>query len=160
MSQVKIFGVREKLLPRRQAISDAIHSCVMEVLGLPAGKRAHRFFPLDREDFFMPDGRTDSYTIVELTMVTGRSKETRKRLVRLLFDRIFERTASSRRISKSASWKARRKTGGSEVCTATRPLSPTTLLFNRVLLFDRVSSFRLRAGVTAVARWPGTLCGR
>jgi hypothetical protein len=35
-----------------------------------------------------PAGRTDAYTIIEITMIEGRSVETRKKLVRLLFDQI------------------------------------------------------------------------
>jgi hypothetical protein len=90
MSQVKIYGVREQLIPIRDKLSDLIHSCVMDALGLPADKRAHRFFPLDKENFLMPGGRSDAYTIIELTMIEGRSAVTRKKLIRLLFDRIEE----------------------------------------------------------------------
>jgi len=87
MAQVKVYGVRERLVPRRAAVSACIHACVMDVLGLPEGKRAHRFFPLAAEDFLMPEGRTLDYTIVEVTMMSGRSVETRKRLIRALFER-------------------------------------------------------------------------
>lgn len=88
MAQIKIYGVRERLVPRRPALSDVIHGCVMDVLGLPAGKRAHRFFPLETEDFFMPEGRSLDYTILEIWMMSGRTTETRKRLVKTLFERI------------------------------------------------------------------------
>lgn len=95
MSQIKIFGVKERLLPIRQQLSDVIHSCVMEVLGLPEDKRAHRFIPLDADNFFMPGGRTEAYTIIEISMIQGRSSETRKKLIRLLFDRIRDQVGIS-----------------------------------------------------------------
>lgn len=88
MAQIKIYGVREQLTPRREALSRVIHGCVMDALGLPAEKRAHRFFPMAAEDFLYPAGRTDAYTILEIAMMTGRTPETKKKLVRLLFDRI------------------------------------------------------------------------
>lgn len=88
MSQIKIYGIREKLIPIRDELSDVIHQCIMEVLGLPAGKRAHRFFPMARENMFYPEGRTEAYTIVEISMMAGRSEATRKLLIRTLFDRI------------------------------------------------------------------------
>ena len=88
MSQVKIYGLQESLEPIRQQLSDTIHACVMDALGLPEDKRAHRFFPLVRENFYMPGGRTDAYIILEISMMAGRSVETRKKLVRLLFDHI------------------------------------------------------------------------
>ena len=88
MAQIKIYGIREKLVPIREKLSDTIHACVMEALKFPKDKRAHRFFPLDKADFFYPEGRSDAYTIVEITMIEGRSVEARKKLVRLLFDRV------------------------------------------------------------------------
>ena len=91
MAQVKIYGVGERLIPRRTELSDVIHECVVRVLGLPPGKRAHRFFPLAAEDFFMPEGRTLDYTILEIAMMSGRTVQTRKQLVRALFDELEAR---------------------------------------------------------------------
>ena len=88
MAQVKVYGIREKLLPVRERLSETIHACVMEALGLPRDKRAHRFLPLDRESMLYPEGRSDAYTILEILMIEGRTVETRKKLVRLLFDRV------------------------------------------------------------------------
>ena len=88
MSQVKIYGLREHLAPIRRELSDVIHSCVMDALHYPKDKRAHRFFPLDKEDFFYPEGRSERYIIIEFSMFEGRSVEAKKRLIRLLFERI------------------------------------------------------------------------
>jgi phenylpyruvate tautomerase PptA (4-oxalocrotonate tautomerase family) len=60
----------------------------MEALHYPADKRAHRFFPLAADDFYMPAGRTARYTIIELSMFEGRSVEAKKTLIRLLFARL------------------------------------------------------------------------
>jgi phenylpyruvate tautomerase PptA (4-oxalocrotonate tautomerase family) len=87
MSQVKIYGFKTQLDPIKRQLSDVIHSCVMDALQYPADKRAHRFFPLDAEDFFYPAGRTDRYTIIEFSMFEGRTVEAKKQLIRLLFDR-------------------------------------------------------------------------
>ena len=88
MSQVKVYALRTQLEFRKSQLSDTIHACVMEVLGLPPGKRAHRFLALEPDDFFMPDGRSSAYTIVEILMMSGRTTETRKRLVRRLYERL------------------------------------------------------------------------
>ncbi len=90
MAQVKIYGVDKELIPIREKLSAVIHECVMDALGMPVDKRAHRFFPMEKGNFFMPDGRTDAYTIIEITMMEGRSPETKKRLIRFLVDRIKE----------------------------------------------------------------------
>jgi phenylpyruvate tautomerase PptA (4-oxalocrotonate tautomerase family) len=88
MSQVRIYGHRAALESRRSAWSDCVHGCLVEALGLPEDKRFHRFFPMDAEDFIHPDDRTEQYTIIEISMFAGRSEETKRRLIRLLFERI------------------------------------------------------------------------
>jgi phenylpyruvate tautomerase PptA (4-oxalocrotonate tautomerase family) len=88
MAQIKIYGTREHLDRVKAALSDIIHGCVMEALHYPADKRAHRFLPLDNSDFYYPAGRTEKYTIIEISMFEGRSVEAKKHLIRLLFQRI------------------------------------------------------------------------
>jgi len=88
MAQVKVYGIKEKLAPVRERLSNVIHECVMEALQFPADKRAHRFFLMEKEDMLYPAGRTDAYTIIEITMIEGRTVEARKKLIRLLFDNI------------------------------------------------------------------------
>jgi 5-carboxymethyl-2-hydroxymuconate isomerase len=88
MSQVKIYGVREHLLPIRNQLSDVIHSCIVDALQFPKDKRAHRFFYLEKEDFFMPATASERYVILEFMMIEGRSIETKKHLIHLLYDRI------------------------------------------------------------------------
>ena len=88
MSQIKIYALRTTLDPVKRQLSDVIHSCVVDALAFPPDKRAHRFFPLARDDFYAPDGRSERYTIIEISMFAGRSVEARKRLIHLLFERI------------------------------------------------------------------------
>ncbi len=88
MAQVKIYGLREHLRPIRAALSDAIHSCVVEALQFPANKRAHRFFHLEAQDFYFPASASERYTVIEISMFEGRSIETKKHLIRLLFERV------------------------------------------------------------------------
>src|SRR5687767_155260 len=90
MGQIKIYGLRGKLVPRREQLSDVIHSCVMDALQYPAEKRFHRFFPLDRENFIAPDDRSDDYLILEISIFEGRGIEAKKQLIRLLFERITQ----------------------------------------------------------------------
>ncbi|MCC6144326.1 MAG: tautomerase family protein [Candidatus Hydrogenedentes bacterium] len=91
MAQIKIYGIKEKLAPVRERLSEVIHECVMEALQFPADKRAHRFFLMEKEDMLYPTGRTDAYTIIEIAMIEGRTIEARKKLIRLLFDNIRDK---------------------------------------------------------------------
>ena len=87
MAQIKIYGVKEHLDPLKARLSDVIHSCVVNALSFPRDKQAHRFFLLEPEDFYYPDARTPRYAIVEISMFEGRSVETNKKLIQLLFER-------------------------------------------------------------------------
>ncbi len=93
MAQVKVFGLRSHLSPITAAVSDVIHSCVVDALQFPLDKRAHRFFPLEPSEFFYPAGRTEKYTIIECSMFEGRSVEAKKTLIRLLFERFHQQLA-------------------------------------------------------------------
>ncbi|WP_406699320.1 tautomerase family protein [Singulisphaera sp. Ch08] len=95
MSQVKIYGIKDALNPVKARLSDVIHSCVVDALHFPPDKRAHRFFPMEAEDFYSPAGRTDRYTIIEISMFEGRSVEAKTHLIRLLFERIAQEIGTS-----------------------------------------------------------------
>lgn len=89
MPQAKIYGIREHLVPIRQALSDAVNESISIAFQFPAERRLQRFFPMDREDFiYPPSERTERYTIVEISTFEGRSKETLKRLVREMYTRV------------------------------------------------------------------------
>lgn len=90
MAQVKVFGLKGSLNPMKLMLSEVIHSCVVDAFQMPLDKKFHRFFPLDFEDFYYASGRTSAYTIIEVSILEGRSVEAKKKLIRLLFQRIEE----------------------------------------------------------------------
>ncbi|MEM9946669.1 MAG: tautomerase family protein [Cyanobacteria bacterium P01_D01_bin.36] len=90
MVQVKITGYANKLNPIREQLSDIVHSCLQDAIGTPENKRFQRFYPLEKENFYYPSDRTSQYTIIEIVMFEGRSVAAKKRLTRLLFERIYE----------------------------------------------------------------------
>jgi len=83
-----IYGVKEKLNPIKPRLSDVIHACMQDILGMPEDKRAHRFMPMEKEDFYYPGGRSDAYTVIEINMMQGRKQETQKALIKSLFREI------------------------------------------------------------------------
>ena len=90
MAQIKIFGIREVLYPKREKLSEVLHSCIMDAFDCPRDKKAHRFIYLEKDSFFYPDGRSDEYTIIEISVFEGRSIAAKKKLYRLIFER-FEK---------------------------------------------------------------------
>ena len=85
---IRVYGINEKLNPIKAKLSDVINQCMVDALSFPDNKRAHRFIPMKKEDYFYPDGRTEAYTVIEISMMEGRSIEAKKTLIHLLFERI------------------------------------------------------------------------
>ena len=82
---IVIYGIDTCLNPVKAAMSDVIHGCLRQVLGLPEDKRAHRFIPMRPSDFYFPGGRSEKYTVLEINMMSGRSEDTKKALIKALF---------------------------------------------------------------------------
>lgn len=88
MAQVKLYGLRRALQGKQGALSDAVHACAVEVLGLSKDKCFHRFFLLDDENFLFPPDRSEHYLVLEFSMFEGRTPETKRRLISLLYVRL------------------------------------------------------------------------
>ena len=88
MAQIKIYGIDTHLNPIKKQLSDVIHSCVVEALVFPKDKRFHRFLPMNDDALLYPSNRSKAYTIIEIMMIEGRTKETKKKLIALLFEHI------------------------------------------------------------------------
>jgi len=87
---IRVYGIKEQLNPVKAGLSDIICECMEKALGFPAEKRFHRFFPMEAEDFYYADGRSDAYTVIEINMMEGRSAPAKRELIHLLFARISE----------------------------------------------------------------------
>ncbi|WP_439136376.1 tautomerase family protein [Pseudomaricurvus sp.] len=85
---IVVYGIQEKLNPIKANLSDVLHGCMQSVLGMPEDKRAHRFVPLDRENFYYPGGRSDAYTVIEINLMAGRKPETQKMLIKSIFQEL------------------------------------------------------------------------
>jgi len=97
MPTAKIYGLRKVMDPVKIALSDAIHECVAEALQFPPEKRLQRFFPMDEADFhFGSVDRTEKYTIIEIAMFEGRSVDTIKTLINLLYEKVPQATGIPR----------------------------------------------------------------
>jgi phenylpyruvate tautomerase PptA (4-oxalocrotonate tautomerase family) len=85
MATAKIYGLRKNLEPIKAQLSDIVQACFKEAIAYPAEKRFHRFFSLEESDFYYPADRSCRYTIIEITMLEGRSVEAKKKLIKVLF---------------------------------------------------------------------------
>lgn len=89
MPQAKIYGVREHLVPVRDAMSEAVNESISVAFTFPRERRLQRFFPMDKADFiYPPHERSERYTIIEIETFEGRSKDILKKLVREIYERV------------------------------------------------------------------------
>ena len=82
MPLVKVEILKGKSTDYKQAILDGIHSALTETFQVPPNKRNQRLYELDKEDFQFPSDKSDQYTLIQLTVITGRSPETKEKLYR------------------------------------------------------------------------------
>lgn len=95
MGQVKIFGLTQEINKNKDKMSDVIHSCIVDGLKFPVDKKFQRFFPLDSDNFYFPSGRTEKYTIIEVSIFEGRSIEAKKEFIKLVYKRFQEQLGIS-----------------------------------------------------------------
>ncbi|WP_394827755.1 tautomerase family protein [Pendulispora albinea] len=88
MPQVKVYGLLESIGKNAAALSEAIHAAMVSALKAQPDKKFQRFFAMDRSEFLFPSDRSDSYTIIEVSMFEGRSVETKKSFIRQLLANI------------------------------------------------------------------------
>ncbi len=94
-SMIRVYGIKEQLNPVKAKLSDVINQCMVDALSFPENKRAHRFIPMAKEDYHYPEGRSDAYTVIEISMMEGRSVEAKKKLIHLLFECIEKKIGIS-----------------------------------------------------------------
>ncbi|MDF1878147.1 tautomerase family protein [Sulfurimonas sp. SAG-AH-194-C20] len=88
MAQVKIYGLKKNLKVIQTQLSQIIHETIVKELSFPTEKKYHRFIAFSDEDMLFSDVKSSNYTIIEIMMMEGRAKETKKRLITALFENI------------------------------------------------------------------------
>ncbi|WP_130802737.1 tautomerase family protein [Acinetobacter ihumii] len=88
MSQIKIYAQHCTIEKYRVSLSNAIHDALVSALQYPSDKRFQRFIDLSAENFIYPTDRSDNYLIIEISMFSGRKIETKKQLIRQIFNNI------------------------------------------------------------------------
>ncbi|MBW1786628.1 MAG: tautomerase family protein [Deltaproteobacteria bacterium] len=64
----------------KQALHEAVHAAMVKALKIPEHDRNQRIDEYAPEDFIVPPGRTERYTLVEITLFAGRSLDAKKQL--------------------------------------------------------------------------------
>ena len=90
MAQVKIYGLRSNISKIKNKLSAVIHQCIVNSLSFPKDKKYHRFITFDKDEMIFPNDKSEQYTIIEIMMMEGREVETKKDLIKSLFENIYQ----------------------------------------------------------------------
>ena len=90
---ITVYGLKEQLSPYRQVIADAVFSCLEIGLGIPKRKHTLRFVGLEKEDLYLPINRTERFIAIEINLMQGRTEQTKKRLIKMLFSELEYKAA-------------------------------------------------------------------
>lgn len=78
MPQTRISVRRIRNAADKARLIDAVHDALVETLKIPADDRVLMLDEYDADSFAIPPGRSERYTVVEVTLFAGRTVETKK----------------------------------------------------------------------------------
>jgi phenylpyruvate tautomerase PptA (4-oxalocrotonate tautomerase family) len=94
---VRIEIVKGRTLNERQQLFQAVHDALMEAFRIPDDDRTQRI--VEPENFEIPPGSSDRYTLIEITAFPGRSADAKRNLYRTLVQRLGEIAIDPRDVS-------------------------------------------------------------
>ena len=91
MPLVRVEIVKGKSREYKKTILDCIHKGLVDALQIEDWDRFQRIIEIEKEDFEFPEGKTDNFMIIELTVFPGRTKEQKKKAIEKITDRLTEK---------------------------------------------------------------------
>ena len=80
MPLVRIDVLKGRPAAEKKQLLDAVHDALVEAFGIPEDDRTQRLIEHDPENFEIEAGRSEQYTLVEITAVPGRSRAAKRAL--------------------------------------------------------------------------------
>jgi phenylpyruvate tautomerase PptA (4-oxalocrotonate tautomerase family) len=72
----------------KRKILDAVHDALVAAFKIPESDRTQKIMEFDEENFEIPEGKTLKYTLIEIAVFPGRSREAKKELYRLIVEKL------------------------------------------------------------------------
>lgn len=91
MPLVRIEIIKGKSHEYKKNVLDAVHDGLVKSLGIEDWDRFQRLYEIDDEYFERSDEKTDSFTMIELTLFPGRTKEQKGKAIELVTKELTER---------------------------------------------------------------------
>jgi phenylpyruvate tautomerase PptA (4-oxalocrotonate tautomerase family) len=84
MPLVRMEIIRGRSLAERKRLLDGVHDALVEAFGIPDDDRTQRMIEHDPENFEIPPGSGERYTLIEITAFPGRSPTAKRHLYQAL----------------------------------------------------------------------------
>lgn len=81
MPLVRIEIIKGKSSEYKKAVLDSVHDGLENALGIEAWDRFQRLYELDEECFERSPEKSDKFTMIEITMFPGRTKEQKAQVI-------------------------------------------------------------------------------
>jgi 4-oxalocrotonate tautomerase family enzyme len=81
MPLVKIETIKGKSPEYKKSLFDTVHNALVKSLGIEEWDRFQRIIEYDKDNFEIPEGKTDDFMIIELTLFPGRSKKQKQAVI-------------------------------------------------------------------------------
>jgi phenylpyruvate tautomerase PptA (4-oxalocrotonate tautomerase family) len=90
MPLVRIEILEGRPAPERKRLLQAVHDALIEAFGIPEDDRTQRLIEHDPDNFEIPPGHSENYTLVEITAFRGRSPTAKRALYKAIIRNMGE----------------------------------------------------------------------
>jgi phenylpyruvate tautomerase PptA (4-oxalocrotonate tautomerase family) len=90
MPLVQIEILKGRAAPEKKRLLQAVHNALVEAFGIPDDDRTQRLIEHGRDNFEIESGRSEKYTLVEITAFPGRSPSAKRALYKAIIRNLGE----------------------------------------------------------------------
>ena len=91
MPLVRIEIVKGKSVEYKKEMLEGVHVALMNAIQIEDWDRFQRLYEIEEEFFERSEGKTDKFTMIEITMFQGRTKEKKAKLYEEIVKELYER---------------------------------------------------------------------
>lgn len=91
MPLVRIDIIKGKSVEYKKTMLDAVHVALMNSIQIEEWDRFQRLYEIDEEFFERSEGKTDKFTMIEITMFPGRTKEQKAKIFEEIVKELYDR---------------------------------------------------------------------
>ena len=91
MPLVRIEIIKGKSIDYKKEMLDAVHTALVNAIQIEDWDRFQRLYEIEDGLFERSESKTDKFTIIEITMFPGRSKEQKARIYEEIVKELYER---------------------------------------------------------------------